>query len=144
MMPQALTGLAGELGFKRRDNPLEYGRAWNKRNREKLNAYHRDYYHDVVKNDPKKLKSKLASGSKSRRLRKYNMTNEEFEQRLAQQEGKCYICGVHKGHDLRVDHDHETGKNRKLLCANCNAAIGLMGEDGDRLRAAADYVEQHH
>lgn len=143
-MGQLGTGLAGELGFKRQDNPLEYGRAWNARHRDELNAYHRDYYHNKIKTDPKKYTAKLEYSSVARRKKKYGITREGYKALLAEQEGRCYICHTSVGNELRVDHDHKTGKVRKLLCSNCNSAIGLMQEDGTRLHAAADYLEQHN
>lgn len=44
---------------------------------------------------------------------------------------------------LNVDHDHTTNKVRALLCQNCNAMIGLGGDNPDRLRAAAAYLAHH-
>lgn len=50
-----------------------------------------------------------------------------------------------RGHHekLCVDHDHETGKVRKLLCHNCNRALGLLRDDPALLRKSAEYIEQH-
>ena len=42
---------------------------------------------------------------------------------------------------LRVDHDHDTGKVRDLLCDACNKALGAMKENPGRFRAAAAYIE---
>lgn len=42
---------------------------------------------------------------------------------------------------LAIDHCHETGQVRKLLCNNCNRAIGLLKDDAGLLRRAADYLD---
>lgn len=69
---------------------------------------------------------------------------------LGTQEHKCALCGSEgfaigkNGHSekLAVDHCHSTGKVRKLLCHNCNRALGLMKDNPVLLRFAADYVER--
>lgn len=47
-----------------------------------------------------------------------------------------------KPRTLAVDHDHETGCLRGLLCEGCNRGIGLLRDDPDLLRRAADYIER--
>lgn len=82
------------------------------------------------------------------RLRKYGLTPEGFDALLAAQGGRCAICRTDKpsGNRVRtwcVDHDHETGHVRGLLCAHCNRGIGLLQDDPEVLRAAARYIEVH-
>ena len=60
---------------------------------------------------------------------------------LAEQGGLCAICGVAPA--AHVDHDHETGAVRALLCFNCNGGLGQFKDDPAVLRAAAGYVEEH-
>lgn len=77
------------------------------------------------------------------RLRyQFGITLDEYRAKESEQEGKCAICGCAcpTGRSLAVDHNHETGEVRGLLCANCNRAIGLLKEDPDRLLAAAAYL----
>ena len=143
MSPAAGTGLAGELGFLRRDDPTAYSRAWRAKNSEKNNAYMRDYYHRVTKKDPAKLKAKLAHGTWVRRKAKYGITKPEYEAMVLNQKGRCAICKSKVGDALRVDHDHDTGKVRALLCSNCNIAFGLFKENRDTLANALNYHEKH-
>jgi hypothetical protein len=117
----------------RRQRDVERVRAWEKANPEKAAA---------------KLERARESGSLARSLRKthlkkkYGMTLEDYERMLEAQGGGCAICGRPPREDisLHVDHDHETGLIRGLLCFPCNNAIGLMKDDPERLHRAADYV----
>lgn len=63
----------------------------------------------------------------SRRRRRYGMEPVEYEARLTAQGGRCALCRAEpKDYPLYVDHDHETKKNRSLLCARCNQAVGVF------------------
>lgn len=75
------------------------------------------------------------------------MTITDFESKVAEQRGVCAICkqtNIVNGVERRlcVDHDHKTGQVRGLLCRWCNAAIGLLDDDCDKLAAAVSYLEQ--
>lgn len=73
----------------------------------------------------------------------YGITPEQYEAMLAEQGGVCAICRrKDKGRNLAVDHDHETGQVRGLLCQACNRAIGQLGEDPDRLDTAVSYLRR--
>lgn len=76
--------------------------------------------------------------------RKYRITPEEYDILLKTYEGKCAICGGANsdGRPIHVDHDHETGVIRGMLCFNCNAALGLMHENTDLLRRMIQYLEE--
>ena len=56
----------------------------------------------------------------------------------------CEICG-HECHNqvLSVDHCHKTNEFRGMLCANCNAGLGLFKDNPQALRQAAEYLEKH-
>lgn len=75
-------------------------------------------------------------------VRNYGITLDEFNAMLRKQHGVCAICeGVcSSGKNLSVDHDHQTGAIRGLLCSNCNRAIGLLGDRHDWAQRAADYL----
>ncbi len=71
---------------------------------------------------------------------RYGLTAEEYEAILESQGGGCAICEKtpeEAGKRLSVDHDHETGDVRGLLCQSCNLALGMIE---DHLDAALAYL----
>lgn len=74
-------------------------------------------------------------------IRKYGITQDDYLKMVADQGGRCAICGSESDKSFHIDHCHETGKVRGLLCGPCNHAIGLMYDDPETLRAAAEYLE---
>lgn len=88
-----------------------------------------------------------AAARKSWLARKYGMTLADYESMLEAQGGVCAICkqpprGLRDKY-LHVDHDHDTGKVRALLCHFCNLGLGHFCDDTVRLLAAADYLLAH-
>jgi hypothetical protein len=79
--------------------------------------------------------------------RTYNITLEEFNNKLAEQDYKCAICKSNNTHDkhgvMAVDHNHETGQIRGLLCYKCNAGIGLLNDDKLLMKNAINYLEKY-
>lgn len=69
----------------------------------------------------------------------YGLEPEEYDRLLADQGGVCAICRE-PGLKLVVDHDHQTGAVRGLLCADCNIGIGRLKDNPGYLRAAAEYL----
>ena len=74
-------------------------------------------------------------------MRIYGINLKEYNAMLVAQNKKCKICGTET--DLVVDHDHETGDVRGLLCAPCNSAIGLFKENRTSLLNAIEYVDYY-
>ena len=75
-------------------------------------------------------------------LSRYGLTRHEFNALLESQHGRCAICQeLPVGESLNVDHCHASGRVRALLCRGCNTAIGLLGDDPGKIRAAAFYIE---
>jgi hypothetical protein len=84
---------------------------------------------------------------RSRRLQStYGISSAQYEEMRLAQGGVCDICaGTNTdGRMLAVDHCHQTGEVRALLCSNCNTALGLLRDDPVLLRTAAEYLEHHH
>lgn len=75
----------------------------------------------------------------------FGLSYDEYELLLACQDGRCAICrGKPRKNALSVDHDHQTGEIRGLLCSRCNhKLLGSADDDPARLRAAADYLERY-
>ena len=81
---------------------------------------------------------------------KYGITSEQYDVLMQEQSGLCKICHTQevvvkrnsKTQSLSVDHNHETGEIRGLLCNNCNTLIGLAREDISILENAADYLRR--
>ena len=71
----------------------------------------------------------------------FGITEADYEDMLYKQGGKCGICGsVSNGKRLAIDHDHETGRVRGLLCQQCNTALGLFKDQVELLKKAIDYL----
>lgn len=98
------------------------------------------------KQHPRKWKKPPHEAYRRHHLRwRYGMTPEDYDRMLAAQGGGCGICGTSEPGGSReryfhVDHCHATGRVRGLLCTNCNKALGHMGDDPGRLRAAIIYL----
>lgn len=78
---------------------------------------------------------------------KYGITEEDFDIILISQKGLCAICSTDtptgKWKRFAVDHCHHTGQVRGLLCNECNRGIGLLKDNAELLRKAAEYLDYH-
>lgn len=81
------------------------------------------------------------------RQRKYGVSQEQYEEMLRQQGGRCAICrSKSPGRNsvfFCIDHDHETGRVRGLLCRRCNMGLGYFGDKLKLLRRAVRYLEEN-
>jgi hypothetical protein len=75
-------------------------------------------------------------------LKRTGVSPEKYAELLFLQGGVCAICKGECYKKLSVDHDHETGEVRGLLCHSCNTAVGLLLDDPQRLEAAAAYLRK--
>jgi hypothetical protein len=78
--------------------------------------------------------------------RTYGLSEQEYNELLAWQDGRCYVCGQKpQTRRLAVDHDHRTGAVRGLLCSNdewgCNRTLARLLNDADAARRLVEYVE---
>ncbi len=74
----------------------------------------------------------------------YGITTTDYNKMFEEQAGCCAICKIHQSElkkRLFVDHNHETGKVRKLLCHHCNAVLGMSRERIEVLEEAINYLK---
>ncbi|AQX82044.1 hypothetical protein BWO91_06290 [Plantibacter flavus] len=119
----------------RESDPLfaERRRAYRSANADKL----RDAARNRYRADP--LRAKVSTW----RNQGIEMTAEQYRAMHADQQGACAICRkteAQNGKALAVDHDHETGRVRGLLCDQCNIALGRFQDSPENLRRALDYL----
>jgi hypothetical protein len=82
--------------------------------------------------------------------RRFGLTPTQYDAKFAEQGEVCAIChrpetSTWRGkvRRLGVDHDHETGAIRGLLCTKCNRGLGWFDDEADLLVAAAQYVRAY-
>lgn len=101
--------------------------AWNERNPERAAA--------ATAKWKKKTRRKY-------KARAYGLAEVELAAMEAAQQGHCLICRQFAPDGLVVDHDHETGHVRGLLCSPCNLGLGAFRDDPKRLLRAARYLQK--
>lgn len=121
-------------------------RAYRKKNVKKLRRARRAWY----KRNAEYMRARRRETRLERRLTRFEhgLDRRGYESLLAIQEGRCAICRceqetTRRKHRLSIDHCHETGKARGLLCSTCNTGLGMFKDSVAFLRIAADYLEQH-
>lgn len=107
-------------------------------NDEDRKNHYRDFYRDHPTNRNKYL------------IKRFGITLEDYNQLLQEQDFVCSICRQSETETrngrvktLAVDHHHETGKPRGLLCAACNKGIGWFRENIQTLERAVEYLQHH-
>ena len=85
-------------------------------------------------------RQRLYGGSREYHLRRrYGIGRPEFDELLAEQGGRCAICGGPE--PQHVDHDHRNGWVRGILCFNCNGGLGQFTDDPKLLAGAYTYLK---
>jgi len=105
---------------------IKRNREWVRNNKEKRKAYREKY----------KIRSEYAR-IKSR----YGLSKHEYDTMIITQRSVCAICARHNGEkSLDIDHCHESGLVRGLLCRNCNFMLGHAGDLPENLINGAKYL----
>jgi hypothetical protein len=90
--------------------------------------------------NPEKMKAHIDSRIWYRREKLYGLSKENFFKILEKQNYECKICKLEINDRCHVDHCHDTGRVRGLLCGNCNAALGLFKDNTEILKNAIKYL----
>ena len=123
--------------WSRDKNRVKRGR-WHCRvkGQERARAYYRDHRDEVLA----KNRAHRAAHKKPR-ARRYGITVAQYDEMLVAQDGRCAIClGAKERRHFDIDHDHETGRVRGLLCNRCNRLLSNARDDVALLEAAAAYL----
>jgi long-subunit acyl-CoA synthetase (AMP-forming) len=115
---------------------------YNTKRREKY-ALDADY-REKMKEKVKEYQSKNPDVRKAQRIKKYNLSVQDFKLLMKKQNGSCAICGYSDTSDKNffpvIDHCHQSEKVRGLLCMNCNMALGKFKDSQDLLEKAIIYL----
>jgi hypothetical protein len=156
-----------EWKARNRERVAETNRDWTAANRDKINARERASYAA----DPAKYRGRNRAKYRTNResdmdrarayraanpdrskvyarrstlRRRYGITEDQFFAMLADQDGRCLICEVEFTEEQvpAVDHCHDTGQVRGLLCRKCNTGIAMFDEDSRTAERAAAYLRE--
>lgn len=123
----------------------EYHREWYDANRETLNQRQNERRRANPERTRRYRDTERSNGTRRRTtLRRHGLTQEQHETLLESQGGVCAICKscCPSGRSLAIDHCHDTGKVRGLLCMRCNHGIGSLRDSVELLNAAAMYLQR--
>lgn len=130
----------GKMAWKRDRYPEYY-----RRNKDKFIAKARAWKHahpQEVSKSNRRWWTNNKDAAKSYVVRRHGLTLEQYREMESRQGKRCAIC-QEPGESLNVDHDHNTGLVRDLLCRNCNFGLGAFGDNPGTLQAAIAYLERH-
>mgnify|MGYP001557841768 CR=1 FL=1 len=84
----------------------------------------------------------LQQGVDNQRRLNYGLSPEEYQRLHRAQGGACAIC--RRRLKLHIDHDHQSGRVRGLLCNSCNNGLGRFADNPERLYRAGDYLVTYY
>lgn len=152
--------------YPRRDRPGQYralcngcgvlyNRKWQKDNADKVSSSSKRHYYKDPSAQIKRAQEHQKKNPDQKRhwylMSKYNMSLEEFRALEKEQDFRCASCGdkesvvvatSQKVRNLHVDHCHETGINRGLLCTRCNLALGYLLDDPEKIQSLLSYIKR--
>jgi hypothetical protein len=113
-----------------RDEVRAQRKSWREAHKEERNAYAKTYY-----------VTHRAEQKANMRKYLYDLTPDQYATAVAAQGGLCAFDGCSRP-AIHVDHDHDSGEFRGLLCGQHNMGLGLLGDTLAGLRAGVTYLER--
>lgn len=114
----------------------------NKVRRKTCNKCRSRQQSDRYKNDPK-IQERMKDVARDHRLKKqYGITETDFQNMLSKQNNRCLICDNNFEKTANIDHCHDTGEVRGLLCWNCNIGLGYFKDSIENLSSAIEYLKK--
>lgn len=127
---------------KRKAYDKEYKKTWQPKDREAFLVGRREQKRKRMNTEEGKLQRR-----KEALKHNYGMSLEEYYTLFENQQGRCAVCGTtNPGHNHKhfcVDHDHETGNVRGLLCHYCNRGLGFLGDSMERVENLLNYLVKY-
>ena len=130
--PERAAATRRKYRAEHKEDAMAHKQKWYADNPERARAESREYY---ANNKDRHRNNRLQYA--------YGISLAEYDAMLEAQDGVCALCGKtpeENGHRLFVDHDHETGRIRGLLCRVCNASLGGLGDTLEAIERVLDYL----
>jgi hypothetical protein len=95
-----------------------------------------------------RCKSCCVKRARKKDIEKYGITEEQYSNMYNNQNGCCAICnsnvtGIDRTKNFSIDHCHETGNVRGLLCNWCNQGLGMFRDSSELLEKAIKYIKKN-
>ena len=135
-----------EYYSENKEKLLEQRKEYYSENKDKISERAKKYYQN---NREARLKYQHDNKERKKCLylqRNFGITLDDYNEMLEAQEHRCAGCLIHEDElrsALAVDHCHQTGKIRGLLCDACNLALGKLNDNPTTLRRLTEYLEEH-
>ena len=122
------------MPYKDLEERKKYGKQYYKDHHKKAKEYDKKYR----KNNPEKRRFARIKAT-------YGLSHQDWLKMWEEQDGRCIICGMAFATptNAQVDHDHNTGEIRGLLCNHCNFAIGLFNDNPEFMIRAIKYLRKN-
>jgi hypothetical protein len=142
-----------EYYLKNKEKIKEYNKEYYLKNKEKIKEYNlknkekrKEYFKEYMRDWLQKPEN-IERNKNYKLIKRYNLTLEQFNDKLKNQNNKCTLCYTtfdEKINKACVDHNHQTGKIRDILCFFCNSTLGLVKENKNILNNMINYLNKHN